>query len=34
MVIVPWGETLVADVKILNRDIWFVRKGQPVALQL
>jgi hemolysin D len=34
MVIVPWGGTLVADVKILNRDIGFVRKGQPVALKL
>jgi len=34
MVIVPWGGTLVADVKIMNRDIGFVREGQPVAIKL
>lgn len=34
MVIVPDGGTLVADVKILNRDIGFVHVGQPVAVKL
>jgi len=34
MIIVPWGGTLVADVKILNQDIGFVREGQPVAIKL
>ncbi|MDB5579876.1 MAG: hemolysin [Bradyrhizobium sp.] len=34
MVIVPDGGTLVADVKILNRDVGFVHVGQPVAVKL
>lgn len=34
MVIVPDGGALVADVKILNRDVGFVRVGQPVAVKL
>jgi hemolysin D len=34
MVIVPWGGTLVADVKIMNRDIGFIREGQLVAVKL
>jgi hemolysin D len=34
MVIVPDGGTLIADVKILNRDIGFVKVGQPVAIKL
>jgi hemolysin D len=34
MVIVPWGGSLVADVKIMNRDIGFVRTKQPVAIKL
>jgi hemolysin D len=34
MVIVPRGGALVADVKILNRDVGFVRVGQSVAVKL
>jgi hemolysin D len=34
MVIVPWGGSLIADVKILNRDIGFVRAKQSVAIKL
>jgi len=34
MVIVPKGGTLVAEVKLLNRDAGFVRVGQSVALKL
>jgi HlyD family type I secretion membrane fusion protein len=34
MAIVPAGGALVAEVKILNRDIGFVRVGQPVAVKL
>ncbi|MEJ7928301.1 HlyD family efflux transporter periplasmic adaptor subunit [Sphingobium sp. AN641] len=34
MVVVPRGGTLVAEVKILNRDVGFVKEGQPVALKL
>lgn len=34
MVIVPDGGTLVADVKILNRDVGFIHAGQPVAVKL
>ncbi|MBP2275349.1 MULTISPECIES: HlyD family type I secretion periplasmic adaptor subunit [Sphingomonas] len=34
MVVVPSGGTLVADIKILNRDVGFVRVGQPVAIKL
>lgn len=34
MVVVPSGGTLVAEVKILNRDIGFARVGQPVAVKL
>jgi hemolysin D len=34
MVIVPDGGALVADVKILNRDVGFVHVGQPVAVKL
>ncbi|MES2054348.1 MAG: HlyD family type I secretion periplasmic adaptor subunit [Pseudomonadota bacterium] len=34
MVIVPDGGKLVADVKILNRDVGFVRVGQAVAVKL
>jgi hemolysin D len=34
MVIVPDGGVLVADVKILNRDVGFVHAGQPVAVKL
>jgi len=34
MVIVPSGGSLVAEVKIQNRDIGFIRPGQEVALKL
>jgi hemolysin D len=34
MVIVPDNGTLIAEVKILNKDIGFVRRGQPVAIKL
>jgi hemolysin D len=34
MVIVPDGGTLVANVKILNRDIGFIHAGQSVAVKL
>jgi len=34
MVIVPDGGALVADVRILNRDVGFVKVGQPVAVKL
>lgn len=34
MVIVPSGGPLVGEVKILNRDVGFVRRGQPVAVKL
>jgi hemolysin D len=34
MVIVPRGGSLVAEVKLLNRDAGFVRAGQNVALKL
>ncbi|QDZ06427.1 HlyD family type I secretion periplasmic adaptor subunit [Sphingomonas panacisoli] len=34
MIVVPVGGTVIADVKIPNRDIGFVRVGQGVALKL
>lgn len=34
MVVVPFGGALVAEVKIPNRDIGFIRAGQTVALKL
>jgi len=34
MVVVPKGGSLVAEVKILNKDVGFVKDGQPVALKL
>ena len=34
MVIVPDGGRLIGDVKILNKDVGFVRAGQPVAVKL
>lgn len=34
MMIVPDGGALIADVKILNRDVGFVRVGQGVAVKL
>jgi type I secretion membrane fusion protein, HlyD family len=34
MVVVPQGESLVAEVKILNKDVGFVKEGQPVAIKL
>lgn len=34
MVLVPRGGSLVAEVKILNKDVGFVREGQPVAVKL
>ena len=34
IVIVPKGGTLVVEVKLLNKDMGFVRQGQPVALKL
>jgi hemolysin D len=34
MVIVPSGGTLIAEVKLLNKDVGFVRLGQPVAVKI
>lgn len=34
MVVVPKGGSLVAEVKILNKDVGFVKEGQSVALKL
>lgn len=34
MVVVPQGGSLVAEVKILNKDVGFVKEGQPVAVKL
>lgn len=34
IVIVPKGGSLVAEVKILNKDVGFVKEGQPVAVKL
>lgn len=34
MVVVPKGGSLVAEVKILNKDVGFVKEGQPVAIKL
>lgn len=34
MVVVPKGGSLVAEVKILNKDVGFVKEGQPVAVKL
>lgn len=34
MVVVPSGGSLVAEVKVLNKDAGFVRVGQPVAVKL
>lgn len=34
MVVVPQGGFLVAEVKILNKDVGFVKEGQPVAIKL
>jgi hemolysin D len=34
MVIVPSGDALVADVKVLNRDVGFIHEGQAAALKL
>ncbi|QKR99425.1 HlyD family type I secretion periplasmic adaptor subunit [Sphingomonas sp. CL5.1] len=34
MTVVPSGDTLVAEVKLLNRDAGFVQPGQKVALKL
>ena len=34
MVIVPEGGNLVAEVKLLNKDVGFVRAGQDVAVKL
>jgi len=34
MIVVPKGGSLVAEVKILNRDVGFVKESQPVALKL
>lgn len=34
MIVVPAGGTLVADVKVLNRDVGFVRPGDEVAVKL
>lgn len=34
MVVVPRGGSLVAEVKILNKDVGFVKEGQPVAIKL
>jgi len=34
MVVVPRGGSLVAEVKILNKDVGFVKEGQPVAVKL
>jgi hemolysin D len=34
MVVVPKGGSLVAEVKILNKDVGFVKEDQPVAVKL
>ena len=34
MVVVPKGGSLVAEIKILNKDVGFVREGQSVAIKL
>ena len=34
MVVVPKGGSLIAEVKILNKDVGFVKEGQPVAIKL
>jgi len=34
MVVVPSGGTLIAEVKVLNKDAGFVRAGQPAAIKL
>jgi multidrug efflux pump subunit AcrA (membrane-fusion protein) len=34
MVIVPKGGTLIGEVKILNKDVGFVKEGQRVAVKL
>jgi hemolysin D len=34
MIVVPDGDTLVADVLIPNRDVGYLRKGQTVAIKL
>lgn len=34
MVVVPKGGSLVAEVKILNKDVGFVKEGQPVAIKI
>lgn len=34
MIIVPSSGSLVAEVKVLNKDVGFVRVGQPVAVKL
>lgn len=34
MVVVPSSGSLVAEVKVLNKDIGFVRRGQPVAVKI
>lgn len=34
MVVVPKGGSVVAEVKILNKDVGFVKEGQPVAIKL
>lgn len=34
MVVVPKGGSLIAEVKILNKDMGFVKDGQPVAIKL
>jgi hemolysin D len=34
MVVVPSGGSLIAEVKVLNKDAGFVHAGQPVAIKL
>ena len=34
MIVVPSDGALVADVKVLNRDIGFIRSGDPVAIKI
>lgn len=34
MVVVPSAGSLVAEVKVLNKDVGFVRRGQPVAVKI
>lgn len=34
MVVVPKGGSLIAEVKILNKDVGFLKEGQPVAIKL